>query len=69
MDNTNSKLGHLKVQLGQFSTVVDSTHVLVGNIIEIFSNSRKIHGKKRIYLFSVMPVTRARVIIFYHETH
>lgn len=44
MDNTNSKLGHLKVQLGQFSTVVDSTHVLVGNIIEIFSNSRKIHG-------------------------
>ena len=44
MDNTNSKLGHLKVQLGQFSTVVDSAHVLVGKIIKIFSNSRKIHG-------------------------
>ena len=60
MEHTNFKLGGIKVQLGQFSTVVYSTHVFIGKIIKI---------KILIYLLSVMPITNAKVIFFCHETH
>ena len=38
VDETNSKLRDLKVQLGQFSTIVDSKDVSTGKIIEIQSD-------------------------------
>ena len=60
IDDTNFKLGRLKVQLGQFFTVADSTHVFIGEIIKI---------KILIYLLPVLPVTNAKVIFFCHDTH
>lgn len=72
MDKTNFKLGDIKVNLCQFSTLVDSKVGSTGKIIELVRDIGKIQGQKHIMpevlksvkLFWVMPATNARAIIF-----
>lgn len=72
MDKTSFKLRDLKVNLCQFSTLVDSKVGSIGKIIELVSDTGKIQGQKHIMpevlksvkLFWVMPATNARAIIF-----
>ena len=46
MYDTNFKWEDLKVQLGQFSTIVVSNYISIGKIIEIISELGKIIAKK-----------------------
>ena len=46
MYDTNFKWEDLKVQLGQFSTIVVSNDISIGKIIEIISELGKIIAKK-----------------------
>lgn len=77
MDETNFKLGDLKVRLGQFSTRVDSRNVSVGKIIKILGGLGKKSQNQTLLisgmfnlskLLLVMSAINAPAMIFSNET-
>ena len=50
MDDMDFKLGDLKVQLDQFSTIVDSRYFCFERIIKILNDSGKYHAQKILML-------------------